>query len=196
MLNLSISIKTKISAVITLSVVFVVIVMCGITVIYQLNHMKEFENKILKDSVGGAATVAYTIMPYFVEKDFTAMNNLISYFSKRSDRAYLLVVDNNNRIMAHSSHAKIGSTFENPAAYETEKINEGINPEIRPGRERIHRNLISDKGRRSCPWDCNIGPEYGLDAERKKYYKKDNLYVLRRVSCDNFGWHHAGVCNS
>ena len=138
MLNLSISIKTKISAVVTLSVVFVVIVMCGITVIYQLNHMEEFENKILKDSVGGAATVAYTIMPYFVEKDFTAMNNLISYFSKRSDRAYLSVIDNSNRIMADSSHALIGSTFENPAAYETKKINGGlIRKYVRDGKKSI-----------------------------------------------------------
>jgi PAS domain S-box-containing protein len=138
MLNLKISIKTKISAVITLSIVIVVIIMCSITVIYQLSHMEEFENKILKDSVGGAATVAYTIMPYFVEKDFTAMNNLISYFSKRSDRAYLLVVDNGNRIMARSSYAKTGSTFETPPASETEKINDGlIRKYIRDGEKSI-----------------------------------------------------------
>ena len=90
MLNLRISIKTKISAVITLSIVFVVVIMGSITVTYQINHMKEFENKLLKDSLRSAATIAYTIRPYFVEKDFVAMNDLVSYFSKRSDRAYFV----------------------------------------------------------------------------------------------------------
>ena len=138
MLNLRISIKTKISAVITLSIIFVVIIMGSITVIYQINHMKEFENKILNDSLRSAATIAYTITPYFVEKDFAAMNNLISYFSKRSDRAYLLVVDNNNRIMAHSSYALTGSIFENHAASETEKINAGlIRKYVQDGKESI-----------------------------------------------------------
>ena len=120
------SIKTKICAVTTLSIVLAAALFVGIYVADQTSRMREFEQGLLNDSVKDAAAISYTIMPALLEKDFTRMIDLVSYYSKSSDRLYVAIVDNDNRIMAHSAGNEMGSPFEPPAVSETEKIKDGV----------------------------------------------------------------------
>ena len=115
------SIKTKIRAVITLSIILVAALLGGIYVYDQTSRMREFKQRILNDSVRSAATISYTIVPALVEKDFARMSNLVSYYSNRSDRLYVAIVDNHNRIIAHSAGGKIGGIFEYPAVSEIQR---------------------------------------------------------------------------
>ena len=120
------SIKTKIQAVTTLAIILVSALLCCIYVYEQNNRMREFEQRILNDSVRAADTIAYTIMPALVEKDFSRMNQLVSHYSNSSERSYVAIVDNDNRVMAHSAGDEIGSRFELPAVFETKKIEDGV----------------------------------------------------------------------
>jgi len=120
------SIKTKIRAVTTLSIFLVAALLGGVYVYDETGRIREFEQRILNDSVRSAATISYTIMPSLIEKDFVRMSNLVSYYSMRSDRLYVAIVDNDNRIMAHSAGDEIGASFEPPAVFETEKIRGGV----------------------------------------------------------------------
>ncbi len=99
------SIKTKVRAVTALSIILVASLLGGIYVYDQTGRLKEFEQRILKDSARSAATISYTIMPALIEKDYNRLSQLVSYYSSRSDRLYVAVVDNDNRIMADSAGA-------------------------------------------------------------------------------------------
>ncbi len=122
-----ISLQTKISAVTTLSVTLIAFILGSIFLVDQSNRIREVEDRFLNDAVRSDATIAHIMMPYLVENDFVYMNDLASFLSKRSGRAYVVVVDNNNRVMACSTaDREIGSTFETPAAYSTAKISDSV----------------------------------------------------------------------
>ncbi len=120
------SIRTKIGAVTTGSIILVAGLLCGIYVYDQTDRMGDFEQRILNDSVRSAATISYMVMPSLVENDFVRMASLVSHFSGRSDRLYVAVVDKDNRILADSRGSEIGSPLEVPAAFETEKRGQGV----------------------------------------------------------------------
>ena len=80
------SIKTKIHALSTLSIILVAALLCGIYFYEQNSRMREFQRRFLNDSVQSAATLSYVIVPSLLEKDFTRMSNLVSFHSNRSDR--------------------------------------------------------------------------------------------------------------
>ncbi len=132
----TISLRTKISAVTTLTIIVVALMLGALNTYNQLNHIGRFEERFLRDSARSASAISHAIMPHLVSNDFVAMNNLVAFYSKRSDRLYVLVVDNNSRILADSEEGKIGGTFQSLPAYKTEKIGQGT----------IRRFMRSGKG--------------------------------------------------
>jgi PAS domain S-box-containing protein len=122
----TISLRTKISVVTTLTVIAVALMLGGLNVYNQLTHIRKFEERFLRDSVRSAATISYTIMPFLVSDNFISMNSLISYYGKRSDRLYILVVDKNDRVMADSRGGETGGKYEPLPAYRTDEVGEGI----------------------------------------------------------------------
>ncbi len=131
----TISLRTKIGVVTTLTVIVVALMLGGLNVYNQLNHIKKFEERFLRDSVRSAATISYTIMPFLVSDNLVSMNSLISYYGKRSDRLYILVVDKNDRVMADSGGGKIGGKYVPRPAYRTDEVGEGL----------VRRFLLSGK---------------------------------------------------
>ncbi len=132
----TISLRTKISAVTTLTIIVVALMLGALNTYNQLSHIRKFEERFLRDSVRSASAISHAIMAHLVSNDFVAMNNLVVFYSKRSDRLYVLVVDNNSRILADSEEGKIGGTFQSLPAYKTEKIGQGT----------IRRFMRSGKG--------------------------------------------------
>lgn len=122
----TISIRTKIIGLIVGAVTCVVVILLAIYVYDQRSQMKEREARLIQDSIKSAAGLAYTVTPHFIEGDYAFMNGLASHYARRAYRSYVMVVDNQNRILARSTEDELGGVFEIPAAYETEEIDEGL----------------------------------------------------------------------
>ncbi len=120
----------------TLTIIVVALMLGGLYTYNQLNHIRKFEERFLRDSVRSASAISHAIMPHLVSYDFVSMNSLVSYYGKRSDRLYVLVVDNNSRILAASEEKEIGGTFQALPASKTERIGKGT----------IRRFMRSGKG--------------------------------------------------
>lgn len=121
-----ISLRTKISAVTTVTVIVVAFLLGGLNTYNQLTHMRKLEKRFLDDSIRSAAAISFTLMPLLAADNYVSMNNLASYYTSRSDRLYILVVDDENRIVADSSGERRGEEYRSPPAYRTEKAEEGI----------------------------------------------------------------------
>ena len=109
-----------------LSILLVVGVLSGIYVYEQNSRLGELQQRFLTDSVQSANTLSHVAVPSLIEEDYTRLSDLVSYYSKMSGRLYVAVVNNDNRIMAHSAGVEIGSPYEFPSVFETEKIKDGV----------------------------------------------------------------------
>ncbi|RJQ21729.1 MAG: PAS domain S-box protein [Nitrospiraceae bacterium] len=130
---MSLSIKTKISFLIVLVVFLVSTAIGSIYIIDELKEEKIFEDTFLADIQKQVETMSYVVTPHLIENDFVFMNNLVSYDGKRSYRAYVLITDDSDRILAHSDKGEIGKAFRIPS--------------VRPGattRERLVRRYSKD----------------------------------------------------
>jgi methyl-accepting chemotaxis protein len=132
------SIRTKILTLSVLSIILVVVVLCGIYVYDQKGRLGDLQQRLLSDTVQNAATLSYIAVPSLIEEDYARLSNLVSYYSKMSGCLYVAVVNNDNRIMAHSDKIEIGSPYDLPAVSETEKIKEGVARKyLKAGKESI-----------------------------------------------------------
>jgi PAS domain S-box-containing protein len=136
--RMTLSLRTKISAVTTLTVIVVALMLGGLNTYNQLHHITKFEEKFLRDSIRSTAAISYTLTPLMVSDNFLAMNNLVSYYADRSDRLYLMVVDTKNRIVADSNEGRIGGIYEDTPAYSTDNVGGGhIRRFLQSGRKAI-----------------------------------------------------------
>ncbi len=134
----TISLRTKISAVTAVAVITVAVMLGGLNTYNQLNHIKKLEERFLHDSVRSAAAISYTVMPLLIADKFVSVNNLISYYAGRSDRRYILVVDNGGRIVADSVEGRLGEMYTPPRAYRSDKDGEAtISRSRQSGRDTI-----------------------------------------------------------
>lgn len=134
----TISLRTKISVVTTVTVIMVAILLGGLNAYNQLNNIRKFEKRFLRDSVRSAAAISYTISPFMASDNSVLMNNLLSSYARRSDRLFILAVDGRSRIVADSMEGEIGGTYEAPRAYRTDRIGEGTVRRLRQaGKEAI-----------------------------------------------------------
>jgi PAS domain S-box-containing protein len=134
----TISLRTKISAVTTFTVIVVALTLVGLNAYNQFNHIRKMEERFLHDSIRSAAAVSYSIMPLLVSDKFVSMNTLVSYYARRSDRLYIMVTDAHKRIMANSVGGTIGGTYQPPRAYRIDSVGEGtVRRSMTSGREAV-----------------------------------------------------------
>ncbi len=120
------SIRTKIIGVVIGSVISVVVILVTIYVSEKHREMREIEARLIEDSLKSAAGLAYAVAPHLIENDYAFMDGLASQYARRSYRSYVMIVDNHNKILAHSSEAELGNSFEVPDTYKAEDIGGGL----------------------------------------------------------------------
>jgi PAS domain S-box-containing protein len=134
----TVSLRTKISAVTTLTVIVVALMLGGLNTYNQFSHIAKLQERFLRDSMRSVAAISYTLTPSMVSDNFLAMNNLVSYYADRSDCLYVMVVDNKNRIVADSDEGRIGGIHEDTPAYRTDNVGGGnIRRFLRSGKKAI-----------------------------------------------------------
>jgi PAS domain S-box-containing protein len=130
------SLKKQISGVIILSTIILMTVIGAFHIWDQFTEIKKDEKRFLDESMNHAAAMAYAVVPHFVGNDFTFMNELVSHFGNNSNHSYVYIVDTQNRIMAQSNGAALGSTLQIPSPHKTQMIGEGaVGEYTRGGKE-------------------------------------------------------------
>ncbi len=92
----------------------------------EMADIKTHENRYIDDLVMRASGQAYILTPHVVDNDFAFMNRLVNHAGKRPYALYVDIVDTQNRILARSDGAALGSTLEIPQPFETMTIGEGV----------------------------------------------------------------------
>ncbi len=132
------SLKTKISGVIVFSAIVVMTSIGILFMIDQFAEIKQDEKAFLDESMDNAAAMAFAIAPHLAGNDFAFMNDLVSNFGNRSHHTYVCIVDTQNKIMAQSNSAALGSTLHIPSLHHTRMIGEGaVGEYTRDGKEFI-----------------------------------------------------------
>jgi PAS domain S-box-containing protein len=132
------SLKTQISGVIVFSAIVLMTSIGILFMIDQFAEIKQDEKAFLDESMDNAAAMAYAIAPHLVGNDLAFMNELVSHFGNRSNHIYVCIVDTQNRIMAQSNGAALGSTLQVPSLHHTKMIGEGaVGEYTRDGKEFI-----------------------------------------------------------
>ncbi len=121
-----VSFRTKIIGLVIGAMTSVVVILVAIYAFERHGEMRERETRLIEDTLKSAAGLSYTVGPHLVENDYTFMNGLASQYAKRAYRSYVMIVDDHNRIVAHSTAAELGGVFEIPAAYRAEVMGEGL----------------------------------------------------------------------
>ncbi len=122
----TVSFRTKIIGLVIGAVTSVVVILVAIYAFEQRGAMREKETRLIEDTLKSAAGLAYTVGPHLVENDYTFMNGLVSQYAKRAYRSYVIIVDDHNRILAHSTATELGGIFEIPGEYRAQVMGEGL----------------------------------------------------------------------
>lgn len=116
-----IPIKVKIAAAIIIVILLLTVPAAVSFILYRNHGIRELEEKFLSDAMNDVETLAYLATPHLIENDYVFTNNLVSHEKRHSNRVYVSIEDN-NKIMAHSSREKIGGVFGITSAYEARKV--------------------------------------------------------------------------
>ena len=115
----TLSIRAKFTAVVTVVIGCVVLVLGTLYVYSSVGHLRGAEKEFLSNASGNVVALAYMVAPHFVEHDYAFMNRVVAFEARGSNRDYAALVDNQNRIMAHSTAAQLGGVFVLPGPVRT-----------------------------------------------------------------------------
>ncbi len=121
----TLSLKTKVSGIVIASTVLLTTTLVIFYLRGQIIDMQEDDERGIIEAVKSASVLAFTVVPHFVDNDYTFMNDLVSHYRKHAYYVYVDIVDVNDRIMADSEGLEIGGTLNIPAPLDTFTIGGG-----------------------------------------------------------------------
>lgn len=111
-----------------LAAIIVILPAIGISALYirgQLGHIKEHEEEYLAKAFDEVVVLAQMAQPYVIENNYVGMHKVVGHFRKRPYVNYVLLTDDQNKILMHTDSRQIGTLFKPAEAIKTIEAKEG-----------------------------------------------------------------------